>query len=68
MGRKFIFFYTFENILNDKVALSDHNQQSNMSPSEQTELLHIILLHQRQYEPYKSNAVQAERQESMVFD
>lgn len=59
---------TFKDVLNDEIALRDDNQQRNVRPCKQAELLHVILLHERQHEPDKSNAVQAERQESMVGD
>lgn len=39
-----------------------------MRPGEQTELLHVIFLHQRQHEPDEADAVQAERQEAVVGD
>jgi hypothetical protein len=64
----FLNFLTLKNVLNDQVALSDDNQQCNVRPREQTELLHVILLHQRQNKPNEADAVQAERQESMVCD
>jgi hypothetical protein len=37
-------------------------------PREQAELLHVVLLNQRQHEPDESDAVHAERQESVVGD
>lgn len=54
--------------MNDQIALRDYDQKRHVSPSEETELLHIIFLHERQHEPNESDAVQAERQESMVGD
>lgn len=59
---------TFKDILNDQVALRDHNEQRNMRPCKQTELLHVVFLDQRQHEPHETDAVQRERQEAMVFD
>lgn len=58
----------FKNILDDQITLRDDNQQSDVRPREQAELLHVILLDQRQDEPDEADAVQAERQESMVRD
>lgn len=48
--------------------MSDDDQQCDVGPSEQAELLHVVLLDERQHEPNESDAVQAERQESMVSD
>jgi hypothetical protein len=59
---------TLENILNYQITLSDDYQQRNVSPCEQTELLHVVFLNERQHEPNESNAVQAERQESVISD
>lgn len=59
---------TLKYILYDQVALGHDNQQRHMSPGEQTELFHVVLLHQRQHEPHEANAVQRERQEPMVSD
>jgi hypothetical protein len=54
--------------LNDQIALRHDNQKRNVRPRKQAELFHVILFNQRQNEPNESNAVQAERQESMVSD
>ena len=53
-------FLTFKYILNDQVALSDDDQQRNMSPCEQTELFHVILFDQREHKPNEADAVQTE--------
>lgn len=39
-----------------------------MCPSKQTELLHVVLFDERQHKPNETNAIQCERQESMVRD
>jgi len=46
-----------EYILYDKVALSHYDQKSDMSPSEQRELLHVVPLDQTQHEPYEAHDV-----------
>lgn len=58
----------FENVLNDEVALGDHNQQRHVGPRKQAELLHVVALHERQHEPNEPDDVQTERQEPMVLD
>lgn len=58
--------FTFENILNDEVTLSYHNQQHNMCPSKKTELFDIIFFDKTQNEPDKSNTIKAEWKESMI--
>lgn len=57
-----------EDVLDDQVALRDDDQQGDVRPGEQAELLHVVLLHQRQHEPHEANAVQRERQKAMVGD
>lgn len=54
-------FITFENVLNDQITLSNDYQKSNMSPCEQTKLLHVVFFDETQHKPYESDAVKTER-------
>lgn len=58
---------TFKYILEDEVALGDDDEQGDVGPGEEAELLHVILLHEAQHEPHKADAVQGEGQEAMVL-
>lgn len=60
--------HALEDVLDDQVALRHHNQQGDVSPSEQRELPHVVLARQRQHEPHESDAVQGEGEEAMVLD
>lgn len=57
---------TFKYVLYDEIALCDHYKESHVRPSEETELPHVVSLHQRQHEPDEADAVQAEGDEAVV--
>ena len=50
----------------DEITLSYYNQQRNMRPGKQTELLHVVSLDKRQNKPDKANAIQSKGQKAMV--
>lgn len=58
----------FKDVLNDEIALGDDDEQSDVCPSEQGELLHVVLVDQRENEPHEPDHIQTERDEPMVGD
>lgn len=58
---------TFKYVLKDEIALCHDDEKGDVSPSEEAELLHVVLLDEAQHEPYKADAVQREGQEAMVL-
>ena len=54
--------------LNYKVGLCDHNQESNMGPSEQRELSHVVFFHQGEHKPDKPHDIHGEGNESVITD
>jgi len=52
----------------NEIALGDDDEQSNVSPSKQGELFHVVAFDQGKDEPNEANDVQGEGDEAVVFD
>ena len=50
----------------DEITLSYYNQQRNMRPGKQTELLQVVFLDNRHNKQAKANAIQSKGQKAMV--
>lgn len=59
---------SLKDVAYNEIALGDDDEKSNVSPSKQGELFHVVAFDQGKDEPDEANDVQGEGDEAVVFD